>query len=306
MRVLITGATGFIGSHVVRFLTHRGDDVYALVRPGSKRDRLVDVLPELKVIEGDLCNIDAFANDVARADPDVCCHFAWFAEPGLYLSSLENLSMVTSSLQLAMRLPSWGCQRLVVVGTCLEYQLTGLPLSETTPLQPHSLYAASKAALSLMLQELGSLTGVAVTWLRLFYQYGPYEDVRRLVPGVTRSLLHGQPAQISPGEQLRDYLHVQDVAAAIVAVIDAGLTGSVNVGSGNPVTIRLIAETIGQILNCPELVHVGAFPYAPNEPMSVCANVDRLLRSTSWRPTYDLEAGLRQTVDWWRQSGGLG
>jgi UDP-glucuronate decarboxylase len=144
------------------------------------------------------------------------------------------------------------------------------------------------------------LTGAMETaWVRLFYQYGPYEHERRVVASVITALLRGETAKTTLGEQVRDFLHVEDVASAILAVTQSSLRGPVNIGSGKPVTIREIVAQIGDLLNRPEAIEWGAIPYHPSDPMFICAN-NRLLKThTDWKPRYNLRDGLEQTIEWW-------
>jgi UDP-glucuronate decarboxylase len=301
VKVLITGAAGFIGSHVTRLLVDEGCQVYGVVRPGTDRRRIARLLPSIEVIGLDLSDADTLSAAVAKLRPDLCLHLAWVTKPGHYLTSLDNVRLLQASLQLATGLASAGCPRFVGIGTCLEYDTDAGHLSEATPTRPRSLYAVAKASLAAILGELQSQTGMPSTWIRLFYQYGPDEDERRLVPAVITSLLRGAAAPVGPGGQIRDYLHVEDVARAIWAVArESGLTGPVNVGSGRPVSVRDVVATIGELTGRPDRILWGARPVDPADPPVICAEITRLRRHTGWAPRYDLEEGLRLTVDWWR------
>ena len=305
MKVFITGATGFIGSHVTRLLLSDGCEVHALVRESSDLWRINDVVPSLRLVRCDLLAFDALHAHLERIQPDVCIHLAWYAVPGKYLTSLENLSLLNASLHLASRLASLGCQRFVGIGTCFEYDTRLGYLSETSPTRPRNLYAASKLALQVVLEQLANTTGMEVAWLRLFYQYGPFENERRLVPSVICSLLRHQVAKVTQGEQIRDFLHVEDVAAAIWAVAQSDLSGAVNIGSGKPIAVRDIVTQIGAILNRPELIAPGVLPYNPSDPMFICANNRRLTENTTWVPRHDLEQGLQHTIVWWQRHLGV-
>ena len=116
-----------------------------------------------------------------------------------------------------------------------------------------------------------------------------------------RSLLDGQVAKVTPGEQVRDFLHVEDVASAIWSVAQSDMQGVVNIGSGRPVTVRDVVTQIGSILNKEDLIALGALPYGDSDPKFVCANNRRLVENTDWVPRYDLEKGLRHTIEWWRR-----
>lgn len=300
MKVLLTGATGFIGSHLARLLVSTNYEVYTLIPEGDDLYRIKDIVSQLHMVDADLLATEKIKNRLQEIRPEICLHLAWYVEPDKYLTAPENINLLTASLHLAAQLAKLGCQRFVGIGTCLEYDIGSDCLYETSPVKPRTLYAASKLALYTVLEQLGNLTGMEVVWPRLFYLYGPFEPDSRLVPSVICSLLHGKAAKVTAGEQVRDYLHVEDVATAIWAVAQSRLSGPVNIGSGKPVTVREVVGDVGKIIGKPELIEYGALPYSPSDPMFVCADNKRLRENTAWAPKYDLERGLRLTVDWWK------
>lgn len=300
MKVLLTGATGFIGSHVARLLVAEGCEVHALVRPGGDAGRIADVAPSLRVLHGDLTDDAAVESILAAERPEACVHLAWDVGRDGRLDGPGNVHSLGASLRLALRLAEAGCERLVVAGTCFEYDTEAGYLSEASPVRPRTLYGASKLALWQVLERLSAAGAMEVSWLRFFYLYGPAEDERRLVPSVILSLLDGAEAKVTAGEQVRDYLHVEDAAAAVWAVMERGLTGVVNVGSGRPVTVREVVTRIGELAGRPELVKLGALPYRADDPPIVCANNGRLAGETAWSPRFGLEEGLLHTIRWWR------
>jgi nucleoside-diphosphate-sugar epimerase len=300
MRILLTGGTGFIGSHVARTLVRDGHEVYLLLRPKTNPTRIRDVLPKVYTVSGDVLDAQALAFEIQRLQPECCIHLAWYVEAGKYLAAPQNLDFLVASIELAKALAAAGCRRLVAAGTCFEYNTDLGTLRESSATRPRHLYSACKLALYTALEAYSHNTGMEFVWLRFFYQYGPFEDPRRLVPHLVNSLLRGEVAKLTPGEQVRDFLYIEDLADAVSRVVGSKLTGAVNIGSGQPITVREIAQAIGRRLDKPDLIALGAQPYVPQDPMRIVADITKLQTETGWRPRFDLDDGLGKTIEYWK------
>lgn len=300
MKVLLTGATGFIGSQVARRLVAEGQEVTAIIKPSTSRWRLEGLADYLRVIDGDLGDRALVAQRLRDDVPDVCLHLAWHGWSGPSTTAEENLSSLASSLELLRALADVGCRRFVGIGTCFEYDPASPLMSESSPLKPTDLYGACKHALSVAAAALAPVAGMSVAWARVFLVYGPGDDERRLVPSLVRSLLRGEEARMTPGEQVRDVIHVEDAASALWAIARSTHEGPVNVASGVPVRVVDIARTIAQLVGRPDLLRVGALPYRAFEPPVFVAETSQLRDGIGWAPKYDLASGLAQAIDWWR------
>lgn len=300
MRVFITGASGFIGSHTVRALLEGGHEVAALAFPDDPMGRLADLEGRYAVLRGDLAELPPVRAALADWRPEACIHLAWYAEPGKYLHSPENLPALANSLNLLQALIEMECRQVVMVGTCAEYDTDAGFLREEGPTRPETIYAATKLSLSLVGRQMAAAAGTRFAWGRVFYLYGPREDERRVVPALIRSLTRGQAFPATLGEQVRDYLHVADIAAGLRALVEQGADGIFNISSGVPVTMRQLMETAGEIVGRPELIRFGEVPYRDWEPPFICGD-SRKLRALGWKPRYDLKEGLASVVEWWRR-----
>jgi nucleoside-diphosphate-sugar epimerase len=299
--VLLTGAAGFLGAHLTRLLLAEGHHVVAVVKPGAPTFwRIADVAAQLTIIEGDLGDVGDNVARIRAQKPEICVHLAWRGWSGKPAAD-ANLSSLGVSLELLRKMPALACRRFVAAGTCFEYDLDNPVLTEQTPLKPHDLYGSCKKSLFEVAQEFSALTGISVATPRIFYSYGPYEDPRRLVPSIALALMNDHPARATRGEQVRDYLHAADIASAIWAVAQSDLTGAVNVASGVPVTIAQIARRIGELLGKPDLIELGALNYREGEPMHIVGSRSRL-RELGWAPRFDLDRGLSETLQWWREA----
>lgn len=298
-RIFLTGATGFIGCQAAKALIDSGHKVVALIRDGADTTRIDSLVPGIERIRGDISDLEGFRDELAALNPDLCIHLAWYAEPGKYLTSELNRSHLKWTLDLAEFLASIQCRRFVGAGTCLEYDTSTGVLSESSPIAPKTIYARTKNEAFARVFEIAEQNGMSFGWLRFFYQYGPFEHTARLVPSIITALLRGDRAATSSGEQIRDFLHIADVGGAVASAALSDLVGAVNIGSGEPVTVRQVVETIARLCGAQDKVDYGALPQRQGDPPSIVAD-NHLLRSTGWEPQYSLESGIAETIDWWR------
>ncbi len=297
-RVLVTGATGFIGRHTLSRLAERGFEVHAVARSAPPDGS------EATWHTTDLLARGAAERLVRAIRPSHLLHLAWFATPGEFWSSPENHRWVEASTNLIREFAAAGGNRVVVAGTCAEYDWSsGLCVEGETRLEPATLYGRCKQTLHERTEQLAREAGIADAWGRIFFVYGPHEHPSRLVASVIRSLLRGEEARCSHGQQVRDFLHVVDVADAFVALVDSDAAGPVNIASGSPKRLRDLVELVADEVGCRDLLRFGAVPTPPGEPPVLVADVRRLGEELGWVPRLSLEEGVAQTVEWWRREG---
>jgi nucleoside-diphosphate-sugar epimerase len=298
-RVLLTGASGFIGYHCIEPLQARGYEVHAVSSKPSKTDAR-----GVRWHQADLMQTDAHAKLLEAVRPSHLLHLAWYVVPGKLIAAAENFTWVTASVELARAFAAAGGKRLVCCGSGYEYDWSyGYCSEKLTPQVPNTVYGSCKQALHLMLGSLAEQVGLSLGWGRVFFLYGPNEHPQRLVSSVILSLLKGEPAKCSHGRQIRDYMHVQDVADGLVALLDSDVRGAVNVSSGQALTLREVVLTAGRLLKRPELVLLGAIPARANDSPLVVGDNTRLVSEVGWTQKLDLEVGLAQTIEWWARQG---
>ena len=264
MRVLLTGGTGFVGRQVLARLLEKKCEVRLVVR------ELGAIVPGVEqIVIKDLFTMRAEALEELCLGIDVIIHAAWYAVPSEYLRSNENITCLTGSLLFAKAAIVSGVKRFVGIGTCYEYDLSGGYLRSDTPLIPATLYGACKASLFLTLAKLMENETLSFAWCRLFYLHGEGEDERRLVPYIRACLAAGEPAQLTSGKQIRDYLDVRDAGFQIADLALDDKTGPVNICSGKPITVADLAFQIADEYGRRDLLHFGARDDPVNVPPCV-------------------------------------
>lgn len=291
-RVLVTGATGFIGRHVIAPLVQRGFEVHAI----GQAD-----LADCVMHRCDLLDHAAAAQLVRGVSPSHLLHLAWYVKPGRYWTAPENLDWVAASLNLYRSFTQAGGHRFVGAGTCAEYDWRFSKLKEgDTPYRPDTLYGMAKDSTRRLLDTSARLDGVSFGWGHVFFLYGPGEARARLVSDVVVGCLRGEPIPTTAGTQIRDFMHVQDIASAFAALLDSNVQGAVNIASGEPQPLRTLITAVAEAAGRPDLPQFGARPIAANDPPCLAADVTRLREEVGFRPIYGLKEGVAATVGWWR------
>lgn len=276
--VLLTGGRGFVGRQVMRALAARDARVRLVLREGKQGEPGYRQAIESIVTTPDLFSESAdWWSNVCRGI-DIVIHTAWYTESGRYLQSPKNLDCLIGTLQFAKGSISGGVRRFIGIGTCFEYDLAEGTVSVDTPLRPSTPYGGAKAAAYMALSRWFAEQGREFAWCRLFYLHGEGEDERRLVPYLRARLSRGQPAELTSGNQVRDFLDVREAGQMIADTALSREQGAVNICSGVPITIRELAEQIADDYGRRDLLKFGARPdhaFDPPRVVGVRSRLDR-------------------------------
>jgi len=296
--VLLTGAGGFLGRHVLAALVGRGYLVHAVRREKNG----VGDGHGVTWHELDLLDQGAVKTLMEVVRPSGLIHLAWDARHGIYWNSPTNLQWLAASLVLLDDFSRLGGKRAVVAGSCAEYQMGSLdPLDEfTSALIPDSLYGVSKNALRDVMSKWAPDAGISWAWARFFNVFGPHEKANRLVPKVIRTLEQGSVLNFDSGSSLRDFLHVSDAADALVSLFDSAVQGPVNIASGEAFSVRDVVSALAAYLRAEKCVSFDVIPDQVGQPVSVLARIARLRDEVGWHARVGSIDRMRETCDWWR------
>ncbi len=301
---LVTGATGFIGSAVARRLLAEGVKVYCLVRRESRNCSVLRDLSSAEVIEIPSFEASELRKSLGGFSAEIVFNLAAY---GVNQEDRDPQAMLEGNVGLVARLlmgiSGWPLWRFVNTGSCSEYGLPlsrGNPFSEAQPLRPVSLYGAAKAASVIYGNALAARLGVPFLTLRLFGVFGIGESSERLIPYLIDRLHRDQPVDLTPGEQVRDLLYVDDVVEAfLLAARSERLLSceAYNVCSGRPVRVQEIGEAVADLMKKPrELLQWGKRSYREDEAMWMVGDNRRFVEATGWRPKVNLFDGVQRMI----------
>jgi nucleoside-diphosphate-sugar epimerase len=304
-RVVVTGGSGFIGSHLVRALLDRGATVAVTARYGNvmKNERLRWCWDRLHVLEADLRNRGALAA-VREFRPDVVFHLAAYNHVGESFHQVEECFDVNAKGTANLLDVCEGVGRFVYMSTSEVYgHQKSVPFIERMCPEPISPYAITKYAGELycrLKQRSGSKTGIVV--LRPFNTFGPYQSAKAVIPELILNCLQGRPVRTTKGEQTREFNYVENIVDGLIRAAEhpGPIEGPVNLAAGEEVAIRDLVRTIAELTETRSTVEIGALPYRPTEIWRMYADSSRAHELLGWRPLVSLREGLQRTVKWFR------
>ncbi len=297
-RVLLTGATGFVGRQVAAPLRARGFAVHGVGRraPSAASGGGAGGAEGIAYHQADLLDEGTHRALLRDIRPALVLHAAWYVEHGKFWTAPENETWRDASLALARHAAEAGARRFIGLGTCAEYAdrdgNDDQPWPETRRIAPATPYGQAKARLA---AELSTLP-IPTAWARLFLMFGPGEPPARLVPSILAALAENRPAHCSSGRPVRDFASTRYLGEALAALAASDATGPVNIASGEPRSIAEVARFLGEAAGRPDLIRLGALPDRPGEVPFMVADVARMRRDVGFADPPDVEADLRRMV----------
>ncbi|MEK5490505.1 NAD(P)-dependent oxidoreductase [Paenibacillus sp. FSL R7-0297] len=294
-KVLVTGASGFIGRHTLELLKNSGYEVHAL-------SRKLQIAENYYWHQADILNTFDISKLIEFLRPTHLLHLAWDLPHKNYLSSLDNYKWVSASFNLIDSFNKFGGKRVVVSGTCAEYEWkSNYMIEDVTNLSFQNPYAASKNILQQLTADFAGNVGMSCAWGRIFWIYGPGEDGSRLIPSAIQNLLRNNKFMCRNAQSTRDFLHVQDVASAFVKLLSSDINGRINIASGQPITIRGVLNRVEKIMGKRNLIQYYA---SKDEAPFVIADTTKLNKALDWFPKIKLDEGIENTLQYWKHSLG--
>ena len=290
-KIIITGATGCVGSAVVRRAQAKGMEVTCIVHQGSKRVSNLPADDRVKIIE---CNLSDYHSLKIEGKHDAFIHLAWEKTFGASRDDAEtqtrNIQYTLDACQLAHRC---GCKVFVGAGSQAEYGVQEVDLTSDLPVKPESGYGIAKYAAGKLSALLCKNLGIRHNWVRILSVYGPNDGENTLICYVIRELKAGRSPELTKCEQIWDFLYADDAGNAILAVAEKGIAGKTYpLGSGIGRRLSEYVEKIRKAIAPSVQVKYGVKDYYPHQPMHLVAEISELTKDTGWKPKVNFKNGI--------------
>jgi nucleoside-diphosphate-sugar epimerase len=299
--ILLTGATGFLGSNLVATLIESGYEIIALKRKSSAIDRCKKHLEAITWI--DIEDFNLLTEKVASSQPETLIHFAWngvkAADRNDWAEQEKNITFLVNLLTL---LKGTSISKVIALGSQAEYgQFDGV-VNEESSCEPNTAYGAMKVCASVLLKSFSEQNNLKWYWLRIFSVFGPGEDIQWLIPSAIKSLIRGQEMDLTPCEQAYDYLYIEDFSKGILSVVqpNSASSGIYIFSSGTATPLKDLLNYLEKKLS-PEkkLLNIGKMAYRPNQVMQMQGNPERFFKSFGFTPSFTVNRALDETMDFY-------
>ena len=297
--VLVTGASGFLGSHIVETFLEAGYRVACAVSETSQTWRLDEFVDRLNVLKMDYSDATEWARIVSAVQPDAVVHAGWQGVKGAERNELFQFDNIKSHVALADACVAHGVGTFIGLGSQMEYGPKTGRISEGETASPTTHYGLAKLCSLTAAEVRCAPAGLRFCWARVFSLVGPKDNGWWLVPSIIKALKTGEVMPFTKGEQLWDFLHVKDAADAIKALVESsGSSGVFNLGSGHPVKLRDSIEYIAARVNPGIPLAFGALPYREDQVMHLEADISRLQTLTGWEPVRSVSTPFDDTIEY--------
>ena len=306
-KILITGATGFIGSHLTRKLTEEGFEVGIIKRENSNIRRISDLIKNLSIYDADLRDIHEVSKVISHFKPEVIFHLATYyaVEHKSEEVSLMLDTNVLGTINLLEASKKYNVKLFINTSSCFVYQESKNKLRENTGLGPINLYALTKIQAEQACSFYTEKYGLGTITFRLFPPYGPADHERRLIPYTIKNFFKGKKIKLTTGKQRWDFVYVDDIIEAyfkLLNIPDLPIKHEIfNIGTGNAISIREVISQLKEIIGSSIEPEWGAIPHRKNEVWFICADISKTKGFLKWKPkTQILQEGLKLTVNWYK------
>lgn len=301
-KVVVTGANGFVGSHLVKELINKGIEVLAIIRNEKSNIDNIAFLPKVRIIYCDLIDFQTLDEKIPDRDVDVFYHLAWAGvstdAKNDFTLQYENIRFCVNALTAANRL---NCKLFIGTGTVAEYVYCDKPMNESFAPSPTDIYGAAKVSSKMFCKVIAKRIGQSMIWTILPSVYGEGREDKNILTYAIKTFLRNEKPSFTKLEQMWDFLYIDDLVKALYLIGIKGKKGETyGIGSGVFRTMRYYVESIRDIINMDLPIGIGDIPYFDDRIPSSCVDITKLSADTGFSPSYTFEQGIRRTIQWYK------
>lgn len=304
--IFITGANGFIGSHLTRRLVKSNKEVHILIKKDADIKRLKEIQNKIIIHQGDLTEEKTIHRILNKVKPKKIFHLGSLVNPERNINLFSDMIKINliGTLNLLKAIKNLNIDCFINTGTCEEYGNGKAPFKESQTPKPVSPYSFSKVASTKLAQTYHVITKKPIITLRPFLTYGPNQSPYLIIPSLINKALKNENFNMTKGEQTRDIIFVDDVVDAYIKASESkeAIGKIINVGTGKETKVRDLAEKIIELTKSETQIKFGALPYREGEVMHFFADTSKVKKLLNWEAKISLTKGLKKTIDWYRKN----
>ncbi len=303
--ILVTGASGFIGSHVAQRMVKENARVAIIARENSDLWRLNEIRHDIAVCRTDIRDFEKLNACINRIMPDYVFHMAAYGVDSRQKDwSTAAQTNILGTVNLMKSLKQAGCEKFLHIGSCMEYGDKQEIVSEDAVLEPFNIYGSTKAAATIMAHQLAAEAGIDIVTLRAFGIFGENEGSHKFFPHIILSLLKGSRVDLTACEQYRDYCYIENIIDGFVlAASDIKCNNAVfNIGSGTVHQLNYYVDMVYELMKNNTKPNYGAIPYRSNEVWKPRPDIGKIRNVLNWEPKIPLKDGLNKTIAWYERN----
>lgn len=304
-RVLITGANGFIGSHILERLIKYNADLSVILRESSDLWRIEEQLDKFKIYYADIRDLDSVSNCISKIKPEIVFHMAAYGVDSRKSNIYQAINInILGTVNLLHALAKTGCEKFINTGTSMQYGNKEGLVDENSNYTPNNIYGSTKAASTILAHQLADDMDIDVTTIIPFGVFGEKEGSNKFFPQVILSILNHKEVNLTPCLQQRDYCYVENVVDAFLMAAQTKKTRgmTLNIGSGITLPLRHYVELIIEKMKTDAKINYGALEYRKNDLWNPKVNVNKIKEVLDWYPVISIEEGIERTIDWYKDN----
>lgn len=304
-RVLITGANGFIGSHILERMIEYNAELSIILRESSDLWRIEDYLGSVNVYYADIRDLDDVSNCIRKIKPEIIFHMAAYGVDARKNNIYEAIDTnIIGTVNLLHAIGKIGCEKFVNTGTSMQYGNKEGFIDEESNYTPNNIYGSTKAASTILAHQIANEMDIDITTIIPFGVFGEKEGSHKFFPQVILSVLNNKEVKLTPCMQQRDYCYVENIVDGFIMAAETGKTRNMilNIGSGVTLPLKYYVELIIKEMNMEAKVNYGALEYRKNDLWNPKVNIDRIKKVLGWYPKISLEEGIKMTVGWYKNN----